>query len=182
MRLLDKDAGKMMGLVTEAVLRSGSVLDAARWSQSLADGPLRTAAVTRVAKDYVNENPEKATAWIESLPEGSGQARALGVAYSTWASRDPDAVASKINRMNISPTRDAAVQGYAWRVGTKDPSTAIKLASTISDAKAREVSLVRLGRTYMYKDREAATRWLSNSNLSTAAQKKILATKKIIKR
>ena len=134
--------------------------------------------MTRVAKDYVNENPEKATAWLESLPEGNGQTRALGVAYSTWASRDADAVVSKINRMSASPTRDAAVQGYTWRVGSKDPVTAIKLANTISDTKTRESSLVRLGRTYMHKDREAATRWLSNSNLSAAVQKGILAKKK----
>mgnify|MGYP001824340262 CR=1 FL=1 len=169
----DRQADDMIKIVASSVLRSGDIQDAARWSQELPKGEVQDAAVREVAEDYVSEDPAKAVAWLESLPEGSAQMRGTEVAFSRWASRDAEAAIGRIDRMQVSDLRDSAVRGYTQRIAYRDPSGSIELASTISNPKLRDQTLVRVGRIYMQRDKEAATRWLANSNLAPGLQKSI---------
>ncbi len=174
----DKQADDMIKLVAKSVLRSGSLEEAARWSAALPKGEIQDDAVREVARDYAQNDPAKALAWLESMPASYGQSRGTEVVFSTWASRDAEAAASKIDQMKTSPVRDSAVRGYTWRNAYKDPSASINLANTISNPKMRNETLVRCGRIYMQRDREAASRWLSNSNLAPELQKRIQASAK----
>ncbi len=174
----DEDADKMINLVAASLLRAGSASDAARWSENLPEGKLRDTAVSRVARDFAVEDPAKAVAWLTSLPESQGQTKGMSAVFSSWANRDSEAAASRINQMADSPMRDSAVRGYSGRVVYRDPIAAINLANTISNPKSRDESLVRYGRIYLQRDREAATRWLANSNLTPELQKRINSSHK----
>ncbi|HCL97939.1 MAG TPA: hypothetical protein DHW77_09255 [Verrucomicrobiales bacterium] len=167
----DKDAGKMINHVASSLLRVGSVIDAAQWSENLPEGKLRDTAVGRVARDYAGDDPSKAIAWLTSLPESQGQSKGVGAVFYSWAKSDPEAAVSRINQMGVSPIRDTALAGYAGRIVYQDPAAAIDLANTISNPKSRSDSLVRYGRIYLRHEPEAATQWLAESGL-TADQKK----------
>ncbi|MFK7909078.1 MAG: hypothetical protein AB8F34_00595 [Akkermansiaceae bacterium] len=173
LKLLDKDAGRMINLVAESVLRSGDPVEAARWSESLPKGVLRDVAVSRVARDYAADDPVKAVSWLETLPEGNGQTKGMGVAFSSWANRDASAAADRLNGMADSPLRDSAVSGFSRRIVHSDTAAALDWAGTISNEKVRNDTLVSYARIYMHRDREAAKQWLANSNLTPELQKKV---------
>lgn len=172
----DKDANNMMSLIANAVLKTGNPLEAARWSATLPEGKLQDAAVSRVAVAYANEDPIKAVTWLESLPESNGQTKGLGVAYSTWASRDADAAGKRLNLMGDSPARDSAVNGYTRRIVYENPHSALDWASTITDPKVRNDTLIHNGRIYAKRDREGAQQWLAGSNLPADIQKRIIGS------
>ncbi|MCP5537992.1 MAG: hypothetical protein H7A51_17380 [Akkermansiaceae bacterium] len=170
----DKDAGHMMNLIARAVMKSGSPEEAARWSASVPEGKLRDVAVSQVARGYADEDPSKAVSWLQTLPEGNGKALGFGMAFSTWAARDAEAAGNHLNQMNDSPERDSAVTGFTRRIAYQNPRAAVDWASTITDPKMRNETLVHSGRAYLRKDREAARQWLASSNLSAEVQKRII--------
>lgn len=174
----DRDAGKMIRLVADSVLKSGDHLEAAGWATRLPEGELRDAAVNRVARDYASKDPEKAVDWLETLPQSDGKVRGMAKAFSNWSAKDPAAAAERLNRMAESPARDSAVRGYSKSIVYRDTAAAIDWASTISDEKTRNDTLVRYGRIYMQRDREAATRWLANGNLPAGLQDRISAPRR----
>ncbi|MFT6380976.1 MAG: hypothetical protein ACJAXZ_002462, partial [Akkermansiaceae bacterium] len=53
----DKEAGRLMDLVTRQVLRSGDPADAANWASTLPPGEMQDTAISRVAREYADEDP-----------------------------------------------------------------------------------------------------------------------------
>lgn len=172
----DKDAGRMMSLIAKAVLRTGTPVEAAQWSSSLPDGNLRDVAVSEVARDYANDDPTAAVTWLQSLPQSKGQSKGLGTAFSTWARRDADAAGRRLNQMGESPARDSAVNGFSRRIAYINPRSAVDWASTITNPKVRNDTLIYNGRAYLRKDREGARQWLAGSNLSPDIQRRIMGS------
>jgi hypothetical protein len=170
----DRDAGKLVDLAAREVLRSGTVADAAQWATTIPEGPLQAAAISRVSREYADENPVEATQWASTLPAGDGKNKALWNSFREWAGEDPEAAAGKLNSMNSSPERDSAAYGYANRIAWDDPAAAIDWAGTISNENTRQRAVIESARVYYRKDPEAAKQWLSASGLNEKQQADII--------
>ncbi|MFT6861666.1 MAG: hypothetical protein ACJAVK_000219 [Akkermansiaceae bacterium] len=166
----DREATRLMDLVTRQVLKSGDPADAASWASSLPSGEMQDAAISRVAREYADDDPVATLDWAATLPEGNGKNRAVRESFSEWAQNDPQAAATRLDSMAKSPERDSATYGYATRVAWEDPQTGIEWANTITDEGTRNRAVEETGRVFYRKDPEAAKQWLSNSGLSEKQQ------------
>ncbi|YCM42357.1 hypothetical protein V2O64_13690 [Verrucomicrobiaceae bacterium 227] len=166
----DRDAGKLIDLAAREILRSGDVANAAQWATTIPDGPMQAAAISRVAREYADENPVEASQWASTLPAGDSKNKALWNSFREWAAEDPQAAASKLNTMTSSPERDSAAYGYTNRIAWEDPAAALDWAGTISNESTRQKAITESARVYFRKDPEAAKQWLSTSGLNEKQQ------------
>ena len=169
----DREATRLMDLVTRQVIKSGDPAEAANWATALPSGEMQDAAIRRVAEEYAEDDPVAALDWADTLPQGAGKNRAMRESFSEWARKNPQAAADRLSSMNDSPERDSATYGYATRVAWENPAAAIEWANTISDEGTRANALMETGRAYFRKDPEAAKQWLSNSGLNEEQQKRV---------
>lgn len=169
----DKDAGRLIDLAAREIISSGDLAGAAQWATSIPEGPMQSAAVSRVSREYADENPVEAAQWASTLPEGDTRNKALWNSFREWAGEDPEAAANKLNTMNNSPERDSAAYGYANRIAWEDPAAALDWAGTISNEKTRQRAVIESARIYYRKDPDAAKQWLSTSGLSEKQQAEI---------
>ncbi len=169
----DRDAGKLIDLAAREVLRSGDMADAAQWATTIPDGPMQAAAISRVAREYADENPVAATQWATTLPAGDTKNKALWNSFREWAGDDPEAAAGKLNSMSSSPERDSAAYGYTNRIAWEDPAAALDWAGTITNQDTRQRAVMESARVYYRKDPEAAKQWLSTSGLDEKQQAEV---------
>ena len=169
----DRDAGKLIDLAAREVLRSGDMADAAQWATTIPNGPMQAAAISRVAREYADENPVAATQWATTLPAGDAKNKALWNSFREWAGDDPEAAAGKLNSMSSSPERDSAAYGYTNRIAWEDPAAALDWAGTITNQDTRQRAVMESARIYYRKDPEAAKQWLSTSGLDEKQQAEV---------
>ena len=169
----DKEASRLMDLVTRQVIKKGDPAEAANWATALPSGEMQDAAIRRVAEEYAEDDPVAAVDWANTLPQGNGKNRAMRESFSEWARDNPQAAADRLGSMSASPERDSATYGYATRVAWENPAAAVEWANTISDEGTRANALMETGRAYFRKDPEAAKQWLSNSGLNAEQQKRV---------
>ncbi|MBT7971186.1 MAG: hypothetical protein HN570_09320, partial [Verrucomicrobia bacterium] len=174
----DKEASRLMDLVTRQVIKSGNPAEAANWATALPSGEMQDAAIRRVAEEYAEDDPVAALDWANTLPEGNGKNRAMRESFSEWARENPQAAADRLGSMSISPERDSATYGYATRVAWENPTAAIEWANTISNEGTRADALMETGRAYFRKDPEGAKQWLSKSGLNEEQQKRVTSSRR----
>ena len=173
----DKEAGKMIHIAANAVLRSGDPEEAAAWAQNIPEGTLQNQAYQRLGSDFAKKDPAEAVQWASQLPDGDGKNHAISSSFHTWAGRSPEQAAEAISSIPADQ-RDSARYGYATRVVHDNPAMGVEWAAAISDPEDRNNALVDTGRVYMRKDREGANQWLQNSGLSAEDQARIIGKKK----
>lgn len=172
-------ASWMMGIVTDKVIRSGGLAEAADWAAELPSGPTRANALTTVARDYAGRDPEAAVAWLESIPSTADKSKGLESAFSVWAAKETMAAGEYINKMGPSAERDWAISGYAPRLAAADPQSAVEWADAVSDPGLRERALIKTGYVYYHRGNKAAAKaWLPTSGLSPEAQAKVVQVRK----
>ncbi len=174
----DKEASRLMDLVTRQVIKSGNPAEAANWATALPSGEMQDAAIRRVAEEYAEDDPVAALDWANTLPEGNGKNRAMRESFSEWARENPKAAADRLGSMSASPERDSATYGYATRVAWENPTAAIEWANTISNEETRANALMESGRAYFRKDPEGAKQWLSGSSLNEEQQKRVTSSRR----
>jgi hypothetical protein len=174
----DKEASRLMDLVTREVIKSGNPAEAANWATALPSGEMQDAAIRRVAEEYAEDDPVAALNWANTLPQGNGKNRAMRESFSEWARENPQAAADRLGSMSASSERDSATYGYATRVAWENPAAAIEWANTISNEGTRANALMETGRAYFRKDPEAAKQWLSNSGLNEDQQKRVTSSRR----
>ena len=174
----DKEASRLMDLVTRQVIKSGNPVEAANWATALPSGEMQDTAIRRVAEEYAEDDPVAALDWANTLPQGNGKNRAMRESFSEWARENPQAAADRLGSMSVSPERDSATYGYATRVAWENPTAAIEWANTISNEGTRTDALMETGRAYFRKDPEGAKQWLSKSGLNEEQQKRVTSSRR----
>lgn len=147
---------------------------AAAWAERFADEPGSARVIEEVGDEWAERDPVAAVNWLETLNTGEGKAQGLASAFGEWVRRDPRSASEHLVAMNDSPERDSAISGFAGRLAWEDPQSAIAWAGEISDAGARERTLVRAGQAMLRRDAAGTREWLATSGLSPEAQKQVL--------
>jgi hypothetical protein len=136
-------------------------------------------ATGNVAAALTKNDPSKALAWAETLPEGASRQSAFASLASTWAGKDVEAVAQWLDKLPGGASRDSAVAGFASRTAPRDPEGATAWASTLPAGEQRNTVLQRTLSIWQRTNAQAASEWISSSpglsaeeraNLTKAAQ------------
>ena len=131
----------------------------------------QASAAGEVARQWAQNDATAAATWAGRLPEGEARANAFRSIAQTWTDQDPVKTASWLDRLPASQSRDAAVSAFTHQVSDSDPEGAAVWAGTISDANTRKGDLERIALTWMWQDKNAASRWIA-ATPSLAADEK----------
>lgn len=118
--------------------------------------------------------------WVARVPEGDEQQRAnkrqsLWVAYATWAQRDRESALEWLEQKvaegpEPEPWLEALYGEYARQIAADSPEEALQWAERVEEENEREITLVRIARSWRRQDEEAAEAWLAQSSLSEQAR------------
>ena len=130
------------GFVVSAVMdRWTDGEKALAWASSLT-GDLRKAAVGMAVRILVKTDPEKALAYVESLPESSSRDQALLDLFISWGEHDPKAAFNHLEG-DLSPDeRSSATRYIAEGWARKSPAEVIAWLDTLQ-GPARSALLLR---------------------------------------
>ncbi len=121
------------------------------------------------------DNPEKASAWAQSLPAGGAQKSAFTILGQQWANNDTTAGAQWLGALPEGQARDAAIGSFTSSAFDRDPAGALAWAQTIGDDRDRANHVEQLVRRWLRSDSSAAKSWLdANTQLTPEAKDRIL--------
>jgi hypothetical protein len=139
----------------------------------------RASAAGEVALQWAQDDAAAAAVWAGSLPEDGARASAFRSIAQTWTGQDLGKVANWLDGLPASESRDAAVSAFTKQVSDSDPEAAVAWASTISDPNTSKVDLERIAITWMGRDEDAASRWITATpSLAEDAKARLLAVNK----
>lgn len=100
--------------------------------------PKETLPHAQVAVGLLGENPSTATAWVESLPDGSAKSDAVFNLAANWGKTDLPAATTWVEALPPGDARDHAAESIVKLHGLLgDTDTALRLTQTIKDADRR---------------------------------------------
>jgi hypothetical protein len=132
-------------------------------------------AVGTIASRWADEDPQAASRWAATLPEGRVRERAVNDVIGRWAEIDPYNAASWLSTLSQGSSRDSAVAIYAGRIASSDPQTAVEWAETIGNEKARNSQIESIVRSWLDTDASAAKMWLAVSSLPEEIKARLLS-------
>jgi hypothetical protein len=171
-----RERGVALESVVNSFFRSNPDGSAARqWAEGLpeTDPKFKQGALGRVAEAWAGKAPEKAAAWVDTLPEGM-RGRALASVVGTWADTDPNAAGTWLGKFPAGTERNEAVVNFAYTVKNQDPEASMIWAGTITDDRQRDDLTVRLARDWMQRDATAARTWIQNAKVSESTREQLL--------
>jgi hypothetical protein len=157
--------------VAESAVRD-NLEGAVEWVTKYASDDSARGAVSRVASEWAEDDPQAVLTWANSLPD-SAKASAYGEAFQEWTRQDATAAGEYLTGMQASPARDAAVEEFSTNLARREPETAIQWAATIADESARTETLVQVAQSWYRQDQAATTQWLQTSGLPEESVKAI---------
>jgi hypothetical protein len=160
----DKDADRMLGIVTSRVLGNGGHLEASVWAENLPDGAMRAAALDRVAHDYVAHDPEGAAAWAERFAGQAHNARVIEEVGDEWAERDPVAAIDWLNSLDAGKGKSEGLSSAFGEWAKRDPTAASQHLVSMPESPDRDSAISGFSRRLASENPQAAIAWASEIN------------------
>jgi hypothetical protein len=162
---------------TTASLSRTEPAAAASWLTRHIDAPYADGCIWVLAWNWVESEPSKTFEWLASLPPGARRAEAVRKAFAYWFETDSEGAERWLSAKPPSATLDPALRIVVMENLEESPMIAIGWARRIHDKGSRERLMVRIGKSWMREDPEAAKQWLSASGLPLTARRAVLAQK-----
>ncbi len=145
--------------VAEEQLRKEGVEGGKYWAERLPEGPLKGAALDRVAGKYANENPEAAAVWAQRYATVDYGARVIEEVADEWSERDPLAA---VDWLTSLPEGRGKVEGMESAMGEwvrRDPLASSQFLAEMPASEVRDAAVSGFTRRLVYEDPEAAVIW-----------------------
>lgn len=155
----NKNAARLMSSVVGEVLRQDGHEGASVWVEGLEDGPLKGAAMDRVAGRYVRNNPEAASRWIEQFAGEEYAAEAIREVGSEWAERDPNSAVGWLDRLPDGSGQKAALNSAFDDWEDKDPVAAGTYLVNMPHSPKRDSAISGFASGLARQDPETAMAW-----------------------
>jgi hypothetical protein len=165
--------------VFQRVASSAAEIDperAAGWASKHEGQPYAWDLARRVGTRWAKREPEKAMAWVESLPESHSRSLAVRETYLAWLRKDKPAAREFVRSREVTPWLEPAVSLYAKSLMTEDPTRgaeALGWAQRISDPVLRDATIILVARSWSVADPAATEAWLASADLSDLVRQKI---------
>jgi hypothetical protein len=145
------------------VLAAAAPVRASTWVEKHIDRDYADGAASLVARRWSELDPAAALDWVASLPPGDRE-RTLRATLVSWLNQAPDDAEAWLRESSPAAHMDGPVEFMISR-NSEDLPVAISWAERIDDEATRGQAIVRLGRTWMRREPEAAKLWLEQSDL-----------------
>jgi len=169
----DRAAGSMMEIVASGVLERDGLNNAIHWSEQLQEGPLRAAALDRVAHDYANQDPVGAASWAEQFVGNPHDARVLAEVGHEWAGQDAAAAAQWAGSLDPSLGRNQALSAAYGQWGAREPLVAAQNLIEMPPSSDRNFAINGFISGLAPHDGQTAVNWaaeISEPGLRQSAQ------------
>lgn len=153
------DTDDMIRMVGHEMLRGGDLDGAARWSENLPAGGLRSAAMDRIADRYARRDPEGAAAWVEGLADQDDAARAISEVGGEWAERDPVAAVGWLEGLPEGRGQAAGLRSAFGDWEDSDPQRAAQYLMDMPASAQRDAAVAGFSRGYAWQDPQTAIAW-----------------------
>lgn len=147
--------------VASEQLRSQGVDASARWSEQLPDGPLKGAAMDRVANAYVDQDPAAAAAWAERFAADDYAARVIEEVGDEWAERKPAEAVSWLESLPESEGKKEGMESALGEWVRRDPTAASEYLASMADSPTKDAAIGGFVSRLAWEDHDAAIAWAS---------------------
>lgn len=150
---------RMIRAVADEALRSGSPAEAASWAEALGNGPVKAAAMDRVAGAYVRSNPEEAASWIGQYAGEEFAGRAVAEVGEEWGERAPE---KALGWLESLPDSRGQADGFSSVLGDwedTNPVAASEYLARMAPSPQRDAAVAGFARGYAWQDPQAAIAW-----------------------
>ena len=128
-----KKTDELMEIVATDAVRAQGVEKAATWSESLPDGPLKGAAMQRIANKYAETDPEAAAAWAEGVADKDFAARAVEEVGDKWAASNPIAAVTWLESLPEGNGQKAGLNSVFGDWEDRDPASATEYLGNVRE-------------------------------------------------
>ncbi|MEM7384272.1 MAG: hypothetical protein AAF514_04945 [Verrucomicrobiota bacterium] len=126
-------------------------------------------------KVFQAKGPTATATWAQNLPEDSPvRTQTLHRVFEHWTRTDPQSVSAYLVKMPPSPDRNLAIGDFASHLAREDPQSALTWTREITDPHTQDRTIIKVGRTYLNSQPEAAERWLQSADISEEIEAQIL--------
>ena len=150
---------RLIQMVAAKTLSTGAVTDAATWSEGLPDGAIKGAAMDRIARDFVNEDPEAAASWIGSFADEEYAARAVAEVGGRWGRSDPSAAVEWLEDLPDGRGVTSGLNSVFGNWEDDDPLAASERLLAMPQSDRRDSAISGFSRGYAWQDPAAAITW-----------------------
>jgi hypothetical protein len=164
----NKNAPQLMDIVAVETVRAEGPETASRWSESLPDGPLKGAAMSRIAGDFARSNPEAAAAWAQRHASQEFAATAIDRISGQWTAQNPQAAVSWLESLPPGKGQNAGLQTAFNDWEDRDPASAGEYLLSMPNSPQRDTSISGFSSGYAWQDPPMAIQWansISDANL-----------------
>lgn len=154
-----KEAGELMGMVANDTVRAKGVEEAAAWSESLPDGPLKGRAMQRIANEYAEADPEAAAAWAEGMAHQDFAAQAVEEVSDKWAAKNPVEAVTWLESLPEGTGQKAGLNSVFGDWEDRDPAAATEYLASMPMSSQRDAAISGFSRGYAWQDPEVAIAW-----------------------
>ncbi len=158
----DKSAGDLLGIVTSEVLRNEGLDQAVFWSEGLPDGPMKGAAMDRVAHSWVNRDPAAAAAWAEQFAGQDYAHRVIEEVGDEWAERDPVSAVAWLESLPKGEGQQTGLRSAFGEWARRDPAAAGERLVGMPRSEERDYAINGYAHSLAYRDPNAAIDWANS--------------------
>lgn len=161
-------APQLMDQVASELLRVESPERASAWAESLPDGPVKGAAMRRVADRFAAADPEAAAAWAERFADQEYAAPVIQEVGREWARRSPLEAVAWLQDLPEGPGQSAGLSSAFGDWEDRDPALASEYLAAMPDSPQRDAAISGFSSGYAWQDPLVAIAWaedISDPNL-----------------
>jgi hypothetical protein len=155
----DKDAGRLLDVITTKVIQSRGTVSAAAWAENLSPGEMRSSAIGRVAQDYARNDPAQAAAWATQFVDTDDGRRVVSAISREWASRDGAAAVNWLQSLESSPSTSKAYYSAFEGWAARDPLAASTYLVEMAQSPSRDQAINGLVSRHRWEDPLASIAW-----------------------
>ena len=158
----NKQAPQLIDVVAVETMRAEGPETASRWSDSLPDGPLKAAAMSRIAGDFARSNPEAAAAWAQRHASEEFAATAIDRISGQWVAQNPQAAVSWLESLPPGKGQSTGMQTAFNDWEDSDPASAGQYLLSMPQSPLRDTSIAGFSDGYAWQDPQMAIQWASS--------------------
>lgn len=155
-------ATNLIETVAHETLRADGPEAASRWSDSLPDGPVKAAAMGKVADAYARQDPQAAASWVQNLAGESYAAKAVEEIGGRWAQSDPSAAVGWLESLPAGTGQTAGLRTSFDDWEDRNPAAAQEYLKAMPQSPQRDSSINGFATGYAWQNPQVAIAWVQS--------------------
>lgn len=158
----NNDAPGLMEIVANETLRADGPQAASQWSETLPNGPLKAAAMGRIADDFARRDPLAAAAWAQTHASQDYATRAIERISGQWTAQDPQAAVGWLESLPPGSGQTAGLQTAFSDWEDRDPVSAGQYLLSMPTSPQRDNAISGFSNGYAWQNPQVAIQWAND--------------------